>query len=66
MTKVEAVEQQIQELTSEELEAFRTWFAEYGAEVWDRQIEADARSGRLDELAEQALAAHRRGESREL
>jgi hypothetical protein len=66
MTKVEAVEQQIQELTSEELEAFRTWFAEYDAEVWDRQIEADARSGRLDELAEQALAAHRRGESREL
>jgi hypothetical protein len=66
MTKVEAVEQQIQELTSEELEAFRTWFAEYDPEVWDRQIEADARSGRLDELAEQALAAHRRGESREL
>ena len=66
MTKVEAVEQQIQELTSEELEAFRTWFAEYDAELWDRQIEVDARSGRLDELAEAALAAHRRGECREL
>jgi len=66
MTKVEAVEQQVQELTPEELEAFRVWFEEFDAAVWDRKIETDARTGRLDGLAEQALAAHRRGESQEL
>jgi hypothetical protein len=36
------------------------------ADAWDRQIEADARAGRLDEPAERALDAHRRGESRKL
>lgn len=36
------------------------------AAQWDRQIESDIQSGRLNDLAEEARAAHRRGESREL
>lgn len=36
------------------------------ATAWDRQIEVDAGDGRLDELAERALADHRRGASREI
>ena len=34
---------------------FRVWFAEFDAEVWDRQFEEDVAAGRLNSLAERAL-----------
>ena len=33
---------------------------------WDRQIESDIRSGRLDTLAEEAIAEHEEGKTREI
>ena len=66
MTKVEALEKEIQKLSSSELEAFRNWFFEFDGEAWDRQIEADAAEGKLDHWAEAAITAHQRGESREI
>ena len=66
MTRVEKLEQGVRELSRAELAAFRAWFREYDADEWDRQIEDDARSGRLDELAVKALAAHKAGETKGL
>jgi hypothetical protein len=66
MNKVENIEQEVQELTPSELATFRRWFLEFDAQAWDRQIEEDIRKGRLDKLAEEALAAHRAGKSKEL
>ncbi|MDX1998022.1 MAG: hypothetical protein SF066_09920 [Thermoanaerobaculia bacterium] len=66
MSPLLKVERQIQELSPEELAQFRAWFAEFEAALWDRQIEEDARAGRLDHLADAALAAHARGETTEL
>jgi hypothetical protein len=66
MSKVENIEREVQKLTASELEAFRSWFYEYDAQAWDRQIEEDARAGKLDKLAEEALAQHRAGKSKEL
>jgi hypothetical protein len=66
MSKVENIEQEVQALTAAELAVFRRWFLEFDAQVWDRQIEEDVRKGRLDKLAEEALAAHRAGKSKEL
>jgi hypothetical protein len=51
MSKVEQIEGQIKELSSEELTAFRRWFAEFDAEVWDRQFETDVKAGKLVSLA---------------
>ena len=51
MSKVENIESQIQELSPEELVTLREWFAEYDAEIWDRQFEADVKAGTLDALA---------------
>ncbi len=65
MSKIENIEQEIQKLTPSELEAFRRWFREYDSDKWDRQIEEDARAGKLDKLAEEALAAHRAGKSKQ-
>jgi hypothetical protein len=40
--------------------------AAFDAAAWDRQWEDDAGAGKLDGLAEKALADHRAGRSREL
>ena len=65
MTKVETLESEIKKLSPAELAAFREWFAKYDADEWDRQIEEDVRSGKLERLAEEALMAHKRGETKE-
>ncbi|CAN7395331.1 hypothetical protein [Mesorhizobium sp. LjRoot246] len=61
MTKLEQIERSIAALSPKELKAFIKWFEAFQADVWDIQIEADAKAGRLDKLAEQALAAVRAG-----
>jgi len=66
MTKVEALEREVEELTLEELAAFRRWFVEHDWQAWDRQIERDSAEGRLDEFAAEALAELERGETREI
>ena len=66
MSKVENIEENVRDLTPSELAAFRRWFLEFDAQVWDRQIEENIRQGRLDKLAEEALASHRTGKSTEL
>ncbi|MBZ9699338.1 MULTISPECIES: iron-containing alcohol dehydrogenase [unclassified Mesorhizobium] len=66
MTKLEQIEKSITELSPEELKAFAAWFEALQADLWDRQIETDVRAGRLDKLAEQALADHRAGRTRPL
>ncbi|UVK41094.1 hypothetical protein LHFGNBLO_002650 [Mesorhizobium sp. AR10] len=66
MTKLEQIEKSVADLSPEELKAFAAWFEALQADMWDRQIEADAKAGRLDKLAEQALADHRAGRTRPL
>ncbi len=66
MTKVEKLEREVQNLSAEELASFREWFVVYDAAEWDREIEEDARAGKLDRLADAALTEHRAGRSRKL
>lgn len=66
MGKIEKLEQQIRDLSEEELAELRKWFAEFDAEVWDRQIEADAAAGKLDRLSEKALRDHAEGRTKPL
>jgi hypothetical protein len=66
MSRVETIEKEVQKLSDEELANFREWFARFDAEAWDRQLEADISSGKLDTLAERALAHHKAGTTREL
>ena len=66
MTKVENIEKEVRALNDAELGAFRRWFMEFDAEVWDRQIERDCASRRLAELAKKSLKDHESGSSTEL
>ena len=52
MSTVQEIEAAVRQLSREGLGAFRDWFADFDAETWDRQFEADAPAGRLDALAE--------------
>ena len=63
MGKIEKIEQDVQALSSGELAQFRAWFLEYDWAAWDRQIERDAASGRLDDLAAKALRDHAAGKT---
>lgn len=63
MTRVEQLEQQIQQLSPAEFAELRTWLAERDWEEWDRQIEQDAASGKLDRLFAEAREAHQQGKS---
>ena len=66
MSRVEVLETQVKELSDQELVEFRRWFAEFDAQVWDRQFEADVKAGKLDALAEKALRVHAAGETTKL
>jgi hypothetical protein len=63
MSRVERIEGQVKELSPEELSAFRQWFADFEAEIWDHQFESDVSTGKLDKLAERALRDHAAGRS---
>lgn len=66
MTKLERIEQSVAELAPDEMKAFTAWFEELKADLWDLQIEADAKAGKLDRLAEEALADLRAGRAIDL
>lgn len=66
MSKVKAIEQQLEKLSPDELASFRRWYAAFDAEAWDRQFEADAKAGKLDTLADNALRAHTSGQTKPL
>jgi len=66
MSRVEAIESEIRQLTPAEFSELREWLLAEDAEAWDRQIERDAASGRLDALFHQADADHKAGKSREI
>jgi len=61
MGSVKEIEEAVLRLSAAELAAFREWFAEFDAEAWDRQIEADVATGRLESLAEEAIEDLRAG-----
>ncbi len=63
---VEEIETIISQLSSPELTRLAAWFEEHQANLWDRQIEADALAGRLDALGAQADQEFEAGRCRPL
>jgi hypothetical protein len=63
---IEDIEKAVSKLPSDQLAEFRAWFEEFDAARFDEKIERDAKSGRLDRQADQALDDFRKGRAREL
>jgi hypothetical protein len=51
---IQEIENAVAKLSSQELSVFSQWFEEFVADQWDRQIERDAKAGRLKEALERA------------
>ncbi|MBE9157420.1 hypothetical protein IQ265_11375 [Nodosilinea sp. LEGE 06152] len=66
MSNLEQIEAAIISLPSSEFEKLRVWFFDLDYERWDRQLEQDVSDGRLDALAQEAIAEFEAGHRREL
>jgi hypothetical protein len=63
---IEDIEKAVAKLAPKELARFRAWFEEFEAARFDKRIERDAASGKLDRLADEAVDDYRKGRAREL
>ena len=54
MPDVKALEEAVQALPPSALAEFRRWFTEFDSAAWDRQLEADISTGKLDSLLAEA------------
>jgi len=65
MARIEELTSEVQQLSREELSAFREWFRKYDSDEWDKEIEEDISAGRLESLANKAIADHKSGRTKE-
>ena len=63
---LQELEHAVQTLPPSDFQQFSLWFDEWRSDQWDRQIEQDALSGKLDRLANAALAEFRAGQFTQL
>ena len=63
---LEEIEQAVAQLSKDQLAEFRAWYEKFDAEAWDRQIEADVAAGKLDALADAAIADYKAGRTKKL
>jgi len=54
MSTVAEIESAIKGLKPQEIRAVGDWLDELREELWDKQIEAEAKAGKLDKLMEEA------------
>jgi len=66
MGTVLEIESAILRLDAQAQAELREWFLSGDGAAWDRQIEEDVRAGRLDALADAALAEMRTGKCTDL
>ena len=48
MGRIEEIQSAIESLPQDEFRRLRDWFTEKDWEEWDKEIEADSKSGKLD------------------
>jgi hypothetical protein len=63
MTTLDQIEAAIASLPREDFFRLHEWIRDRFDDEWDKQIAEDARSGRLDGVAREALAEYRVGRS---
>ncbi len=63
---VDELEKAVAALPADKLAKFSAWFEEFRADAWDRQIERDAKNGKLDKLIAESEEDFRAGRFREI
>jgi hypothetical protein len=65
MSTLEQIEAAILTLPADEFQQLRQWFLDMDFQRWDEQLEQDIAAGKLDALAEEAIAEFKAGRCRE-
>ena len=63
---IQEMEVAIRNLSPKELDELMAWFDEYYSQAWDKQIDDDANSGRLDNLLTDVDKEYNSGSSKPL
>jgi hypothetical protein len=50
---LQEIEKAIKQLSPQDFKVLAAWIDELRSDMWDKQIETDAKAGKLDKLAEQ-------------
>ncbi len=66
MSNVEEILSSIESLSKEDFVRLREWFFERDWERWDKEIEYDSKSGKLDFLVKEASSEKKDGKLKEL
>jgi len=66
MTGMEEIKNAVVSLPLDEYRQFRDWFLDRDWAEWDKQIQADSKSGKLDFLVKEAMEEKDRGTLRDL
>jgi hypothetical protein len=66
MTRLDDIERAIAQLSEADLAKLRVWLEEFDARLFDEKIERDAKAGKLDKLAADAIADHKAGRTEDL
>lgn len=66
MTRIEEIENAVASLPVDEYRQFRDWFLGRDWAQWDKQIQADSQSGKLDFLVKEAMEEKNLGNLRDL
>ncbi|MDQ6963385.1 MAG: hypothetical protein Q9M13_00530 [Mariprofundales bacterium] len=63
---IEEIENEIINLPQDQLRRFSAWYEAFDSNAWDEQIKHDVAIGKLDALANAAVADHNAGRSKKL
>ena len=66
MSTIEQIEAAILTLPPEQFQRLRQWILDVDYQHWDKQLEQDIADGKLEALAEEAIAEFKAGHCREL
>lgn len=66
MSTLEQIEAAILTLPSDEFQRLRQWLSDVDYQRWDEQLEKDVGDGKLDALAEEAIAEFKAGHRQEV
>jgi len=66
MTKLQLIQTEIKTLTNNEFIYLKNWINELDEQQWDKQIEEDSNSGKLDFLIEESLLEKSKNQLKEL
>lgn len=66
MKNVKELEKAITNLSAEDYKELRDWFERYETELWDKQLEKDVKSGKLNTFANEAIQEYKNSSCSEL